>query len=77
MKISVELPDTAPLMNLDSEYLKTALVTTLYHLGKISEKEACSTLGVNRRTFEEILPQFGFSILSDDQETIDTELRVN
>jgi hypothetical protein len=43
-------------------------------LGKLSEKEACIVLGVTRRTFEELLPQFGFSVLADDQDTIDVEL---
>jgi len=74
MKISVELPDTASLTHLDPEYLKKVLVVTLYHLEKLSEKEACLALGVNRRTFEEMLPQFGFSVLADDQDTIDIEL---
>jgi len=31
-------------------------------------------LGVTRRTFEELLPRFGFSALADDQATIDAEL---
>ena len=74
MKISVELPDTAALVRLDQEYLKEALVATLYHLGKLSEKEACLALGISRRTFEELLPRFGFSILADTQESIDVEL---
>jgi hypothetical protein len=74
MKISIELPDTASLTCLDQAYLKEVLVATLYHLGKLSEKEACMVLGVTRRTFEELLPQFGFSVLADDQDTIDVEL---
>lgn len=74
MRISVELPDTASLDHIDQEYLKETLIATLYHLGKLSEKEACAALGITRRAFEEKLPQFGFSILADDQHTIDTEL---
>lgn len=74
MKLSVELPDTASITNLDSVYLKEVLVATLYHLGKLSEKEACVVLGVSRRAFEALLPQFGFSILADDQDTMDVEL---
>jgi hypothetical protein len=58
MKISIELPDTTSLAHLDHEYLKRALVATLYHLGKISEKEACIALGITRRKFEEVLPEF-------------------
>ena len=74
MKIAVELPDTAAMVHLDQSYLKEALVATLYHVGKLSEKEACLVLGITRRTFEEMLPRFGFSVLADTQETIDVEL---
>ncbi|MDE2797567.1 MAG: DUF5615 family PIN-like protein [Gemmatimonadota bacterium] len=53
------------------------LFATLYHVGKLSEKEACLTLGIfgiSRRVFEELLPRFGFSILVDTPETMDVEL---
>ena len=74
MKISVEFPDTVPKVSLEQEYLKKALVATLYHIGKLSEKEACTVLNLSRRTFEELLPQFGFSVLSDSQANIQIEL---
>lgn len=74
MKISVEFPDTIPTVCLEQEYLKKALVSTLYNLGKLSEKEACTVLSLNRRSFEELLPQFGFSILADNQANIQLEL---
>jgi hypothetical protein len=73
MKVSLEFPDTASLMQFDHDYLKTVLVATLYYLGKLSEHEACVALGVTRRAFEELLPRFGFSVLADDQATIDAE----
>ena len=75
MKISVELPDTASFVHLDQAYLREILVMTLYHLfGKLSEQEACVTLGVSRRIFEEMLPRLGFAVLADDQNTIAIEL---
>ena len=74
MEISLDLPDTAAFVDLDQAYLKEELVVTLYHVGKLSEKEACLTLGISRRAFEELLPQFGFSILSDTPETIEADL---
>ena len=74
MKISVDLPDTAALVHLDQTYLREILMVTLYHAGNLSEKEACLTLGISRREFEELLPQFGFSILVDTPEAIDVEL---
>jgi len=76
MKVSLEFPDTASLTQFDHDYLKAALIATLYHLGQLSEHEACVALGVTRRAFEELLPRFGFSVLADDQATIDVELHV-
>ncbi len=63
MQVPFEFPDTISLTQCDYHYLKEVLVTTLYHLGKLSEKEACVALGVTRRAFEEPLPQFGFCVL--------------
>jgi len=74
MQVSFEFPDTASLVQFDHDYLKNVLVATLYHLGKLSEQEACVALGISRRAFEELLPRFGFSVLADDQATIDIEL---
>jgi hypothetical protein len=75
MNISLELPDTIASEALDQTYLKETLISTLYHLGKLSEKEACDILGLTRRAFEDLLPQFGFSPLSDSQESINIELK--
>jgi hypothetical protein len=74
MKISLKFPDTVSLTQFDHDYLRAALIATLYHLGQLSGHEACVALGVTRRAFEELLPQFGFSVLADDQATIDIEL---
>ena len=76
MKISLKFPDMVSLTQFDQDYLKSVLIATLYHLGRLSEHEACVALGVTRRAFEELLPQFGFSVLADDQATIDVELHV-
>ena len=74
MKVSLDFPDTASLTQFDHDYLKKVLIATLYHLGKLSEHEACVALEVSRRAFEELLPRFGFSVLADDPATIDVEL---
>ena len=74
MQVSLEFPETTSLTQFDPDYLKAVLIATLYHLGQLSEHEACGALGVTRRAFEELLPQFGFSVLADDQATIDVEL---
>ena len=74
MELVLELPDIKPLSHLNGAYLKEMLMANLYHLGMLSEKEAREMLGMSRREFEEILPKFGFSILSDSQENIAIEL---
>lgn len=75
MQVALEFPDTTPLRQFDHAYLKTVLVATLYHLGQLSAHDACLALGVTLRTFEELLPRFGFSVLADDQATLDVERR--
>jgi len=60
--------------NIQQEYLKRMLVASLYHLGKISSKEACDIIGINRREFEKLLPEYGFTIFPDSQKHIDIEL---
>lgn len=72
MTVSLELPDSFAFV--DPPYLKEALVTKLYHTGKLSERQAREALGMTRRAFEELLPRFGFSILVDSRENLETEL---
>jgi hypothetical protein len=72
MVVSLELPDS--IASVDPRYLKEALVALLYHTGKLSERQAREALGMTRRAFEEMLPRFGFSILVDSQENLETEL---
>jgi len=54
MKVSLEFPDAASLTPFDPDYLKVVLIATLYHLGQLSEHEACVALGVTRRAFEDL-----------------------
>lgn len=74
MKLTIELPEIKPLSDLDDIYLKEMLIATLYHVGKLSAKEASTILDKTRREFEEMLPKFGFSVLNDSQENIDIDL---
>jgi hypothetical protein len=76
MRITVEWPDIPAVTGLDPAYLKDALVAALYHAGKLSEKEACLIPGVSRRTFEALLPRFGFAILAGNPDTVAAELQV-
>ncbi len=73
MKVTITLPDRSDL-HVDERYAREALVATLYSNGKVSGREAREILGMTRRTFEEMLPRYGFSILVDTKENIETEL---
>lgn len=74
MELLLELPDIKPLADVTGKYLKEMLMANLYHLGRLSEKEAREILGKTRREFEELLPKFGLSVLSDTPENIAVEL---
>ncbi len=71
MKITLELPD---LPDLNPRYVNEALVAILYSQGKLSQFQACQVLKINRRAFEEMLPNYGFSILVDTIDNINIEL---
>jgi len=66
MKVTITLPDCSDL-HVDERYAREALVATLYSKGKVSGREAREILGMTRRTFEEMLPRYGFSILIDSR----------
>ncbi|MBO3459534.1 UPF0175 family protein [Aetokthonos hydrillicola Thurmond2011] len=71
MKITVELPD---IPDVDRRYINEAIVAILYTQGKLSQSQACQVLNLNRRAFEEMLPNYGFSILVDSTDNINNEL---
>jgi predicted HTH domain antitoxin len=73
MQVQLELPDS---VNVDPGYVKEALMAVLYSTGKLSVYQACQILDVSRRTFEEMLPRYGFSALVDSDENLDIELGV-
>lgn len=75
MNIQIQIPDSTGLKGIDPDYIKRMMAATLYHIGRISEWQACELAGQTRREFECLtLPEFGFSVMADDQGTIDVEL---
>jgi len=72
MKVTIDLPDR--LGDIDEMYAREALVATLYSNGKLSGREARKMLGMSRREFEDMLPRYGFSVLVDNEENVQTEL---
>ncbi|MEY3297834.1 MAG: hypothetical protein RLZZ597_1094 [Cyanobacteriota bacterium] len=73
MQVHLELPDS---VNVDSIYVKEALMAVLYSTGKLSAHQACQILHRTRRSFEEMLPQYGFSALVDSDNNLVIELDV-
>jgi hypothetical protein len=71
MKITLELPD---IPDVDKHYINEALIAILYSQGKLSQVQACEILHLSRRAFEEMLPNYGFSILVDNSDNINDEL---
>ena len=71
MQVQLELPDS---VNIDSSYVKEALMAVLYSTGKLSAYQACQILSMSRRSFDEMLPHYGFSALVDSDENLDIEL---
>jgi len=72
MKVTINLPDRFG--DIDEAYAREALVATLYSNGKLSGREARQILGMSRRDFEDMLPRYGFSVLVDSEENVQTEL---
>jgi hypothetical protein len=71
MQVQLELPDS---VNVDPTYVKEALMAVLYSRGKLSAGQACQALSMTRRSFEEMLPKYGFSALVDNEENLEIEL---
>ncbi|MDM8565016.1 UPF0175 family protein [Candidatus Halobeggiatoa sp. HSG11] len=56
--------------------IQEALIAVLYHINKISEPQACHILNIPRRKFEEaILPKYGLTTYSEDEEELEIELK--
>ena len=70
MQVQLELPDS---VNVDSDYVKEAVLAVLYSTGKLSAHQACQILAVPHRTFEDRLPRYGFSALVDSDRNLNIE----
>lgn len=70
MQVQLELPDS---VNVDSDYVKEAVLAVLYSTGKLSAHQACQILAVSRRTFEDRLLRYGFSALVDSGRNLNIE----
>lgn len=75
--ITIKLPDSAQVpssVEADQDLLRHALAGVLYKKGILSGKEARQITGNTRREFEENLAKYGFSIMPDTDEDLESEL---
>jgi predicted HTH domain antitoxin len=65
--ITLPLPDT---FNLSEMELKIILAGELYERKKLSLGQAAELAGLSKRTFIEIMGKYGFSLFSDSEEDL-------
>jgi predicted HTH domain antitoxin len=65
--ITLPLPDT---FNLSEMELKIILAGELYERKKLSLGQASELAGLSKRTFIEIMGKYGFSLFSDSEEDL-------
>jgi predicted HTH domain antitoxin len=65
-------------LGLSQAYIKEALITVLYHEGKISSEKACDLLGVARREFEGgIVQRHGYATYGNTHADVDLEINAS
>lgn len=63
---SVTIPKELLDSGATTQFIKEAVTATLFYQHKLSGKQACDILGVNRRDWEEnILHKFGYTTMRD------------
>ena len=67
-QLVIELPENASLPERVQQYqalLRNAIAVTLYKLGELSLEEARNLMGLSRREFEEILPEYWVTMMDE------------
>jgi hypothetical protein len=73
MQTIINIPDNVK--GIEQRYLHEGIAALLYYTGKLSEKEACDMIAIDRRKFEEeILPKFGFSVIGGTPQDVSYEV---
>jgi len=75
MQATIDTPDTALNGGVDAQYVREGIAALPYYSGKLSEREACETLALGRRRFEEeVLPRFCLSVIGWTAEDVSYEV---
>lgn len=59
--VTLDIPDT---INLDKKEIAMIIASTLYDQGKLSLGQASELAGLSKRTFAELLSQYGVSVIN-------------
>ena len=74
-QIVITVPENIPIpagIENNQDLLRSAVAMVLYKKGVLSMKQARGFMGLTRREFEEKLPEFGFTMM--DEEDYQTEV---
>ena len=70
--ISIQVPD---LVDMDVKEVKFIIASRLYEQGRLSLGEASEVAGVSKRTFVELLGEYGVSVFNYDPEELKSEYK--
>lgn len=69
--LRINIPDA---VNIDDEEAKMAMASKLYERGKLSLGQAAELTGYSKRTFMELLSDYGVALLSYSPEELDEDI---
>ena len=70
--VKINLPET---VSMTEKEVVTALAAQLYEMGKLSLGQAADLAGYSKRTFMELLGNYGVSVFNYPADEIETDLR--
>jgi len=68
-QIVITVPENTPIpsgIDENQDLIRGAIAVVLYKKGVITMKQARDFMGLTRREFEEKLPEFGFTMMDED-----------
>ncbi len=74
MTLTLNFPE---IENFDEFEAKMILACEYYQRGKLSLGQAAKMVGIAKRTFIEIMGNFGYSVFGDDAELLLNDIRQN
>ena len=69
--LTIQLPET---LDMNEKELATALAAQLFEMGKLSMGQAAELAGYSKRTFMELLGNYGVSIFNSPLEDLENDI---